>query len=93
MPLFFLIAGILAIVVGINDRTDDLVGLLKEDFAPSDGSHSFTVWVLVIGAIGLLGSVKTLKPVSNAFLVLLVIVLLLSNSGFIAKFTQSIEQS
>lgn len=93
MPLFFLIIGILLVIVGINDRVDDLNTLLKEDFAPSDGQPSFLLWVLIIGVIGLLGGIKSFKPVSNAFLVLLVVVVLLTNKGFIAQFTNSIKQA
>lgn len=93
MPLFFLIIGILLVIVGINDRVDDLNTLLKEDFAPSDGQPSFLLWVLIIGVIGLLGGIKSFKPVSNAFLVLLVVVVLLTNKGFIAQFTTSIKQA
>lgn len=93
MPLFFLIVGILLIIVGINDRIDDLLNLLKEDFVPSDGQPSFMLWILIILAIGLVGGVKSLRPVSNAFFVLLVIVVLLANKGFIQQFTQAIEHA
>lgn len=93
MPLFFLIVGILLIIVGINDRVPELTTLLKEDFAPSDDQPSFLLWVLIIGVIGLLGGIKSFKPVSNAFLVLLVVVVLLSNKGFIEKFTNAIKEA
>lgn len=95
MPLFFLIIGILLVIVGINDRVDDLNTLLKEDFAPSDGQPSFLLWVLIIGVIGLLGGLKSFKPVSNAFLVLLVIAVLLDakDKGFIPQFTSAIKQA
>lgn len=93
MPLFFLIVGIMLVIVGINDRISDLNMLLKDDFAPSDGEPSFLLWVLIIGVVGLLGGIKSFKPVSNAFLVLLVIVVLLVNKGFITKFTDAIKQA
>ena len=93
MPLFFLIVGILLVIVGINDRIDDLNGLLKDDFAPTDGQPSFILWLLIIGAIGLVGGVKSLKPVSNAFLVLLILVILLDakDKGFVPQFTAAIK--
>lgn len=93
MPLFFLIVGVLLVIVGINDRVGDLTTLLKDDFAPSDGQPSFILWILIIGIVGLLGGLKSFKPVSNAFLVLLVIVVLLANKGFIAKFTEALKQA
>jgi hypothetical protein len=82
MPLFFLLVGVLLVIVGINDRIDDLNTLLKEDFAPSDGTPGFILWILAIGVIGLLGGIKSFKPVSNAFLVLLVVVVLLIHKCF-----------
>jgi hypothetical protein len=93
MPLFFLLVGVLLVIVGINDRVSDLVTLLKDDFAPSDGQPSFILWILIIGAVGLLGGIKSLKPVSNAFLLLLVIVVLLGNRGFIGKFTDALKSA
>jgi hypothetical protein len=93
MPLFFLLVGVLLVIVGINDRITDLVTLLKDDFAPSDGQPSFILWILIIGVVGLLGGIKSLKSVSNAFLVLLVIVVLLANKGFIAQFTSAIKEA
>lgn len=92
MPLFFLFVGIMLVVVGINDRASDLITLLKDDLEPSDGSPSFIVWILAVGVIALLGNVKSLKPVSNGFLVLLVLVFLLANKGFINQFLQDIGQ-
>lgn len=70
------------IIVGVNNRLGELGGLIKEDFVPSDGAIGFPIWIVAIFAIGSLGYVRSLKPVSNAFLVLVMIGLILSNRGF-----------
>lgn len=91
MPIFFLLIGILLVIVAINDKLSTLTGLLKDDFIPSSSQPGFAVWILAIFAIGAIGYVKELKPFSNAFLVLVVIGILLSNKGFFAQFETSIE--
>jgi len=92
MPILFLIVGILLIIVGINDKMSEFVALLKEDFKPSDGSPSFIVWILAIFVAGAIGYIKDLKPVANAFLVLIILGMLLSNKGFVPKFTAALKQ-
>lgn len=91
MPLFFLLVGILLIVIGLNDRVSDLGSLIKDDFKPSDGSASFAIWIAVIVLLGLLGNVKNLKPVTNAFLLLVILVMVLTNKGFFDKFSSAIK--
>lgn len=94
MPIFFLVVGVLLVVVGINNKltgADGLTGLLREDFTPSGNIASFQVWALAIVMVGALGYVQALKPLANALLVLVVIALLLSNKGFATKFAAALE--
>ena len=92
MPIFILFVGVLLVVVGINNKIPDLAGLLKEDFRPSQsGVTGFHVWIIAIFVAGSLGYIRPLKPVANAFLVLIVIALLLSNGAFFEKFTSALE--
>lgn len=91
MPIFFLIVGIMLVVVGINDKISDLTTLLKADFTSDGSTPSFQVWALAIVMAGAVGYSKDLRPVSNAFLVLIIIVLLLSHKGFVAQFTKALE--
>lgn len=92
MPLFFLLIGILMVVIGLNDRVSDLGHLITEDFKPSDGSPSFIIWIFVIGVLGLIGNNKSIRPAANAMLLLVVVVMLLSNKGFFTKLSSSIQQ-
>lgn len=92
MPIFFLIVGALLIIVSINNKLPELGGLVRSDFVASPGSPSFAVWLLAIFVAGSVGYVKELRPVANAFLVLIVVGMILSNKGFFAKFSQSISR-
>lgn len=91
MPIFFLIVGILLIVVAINNKMSDLGTLIKDDFAPQGNQAGFAVWIVAIFVIGSLGYVKTFKPVANAFIALIVVIMILSNRGFFANFNKAIK--
>jgi hypothetical protein len=85
MPVFLLIVAAVFIAVGINDKSTEFNGLLKSAFAPQDGGASFISWLFAFVIIGAIGYIPKLKPISNAFLVLLIVILFLSHKGFIAK--------
>ncbi len=90
MPIFILFVGILLVVVGINNKLPELTGLLKDDFKSKDNSPPFQVWILAIFVTGSLGYIRAVRPVANAFLVLIIVVLLLSNKGFFAQFSTAL---
>lgn len=93
MPFLLILFGVLFIIVGVNNTQDDLLALLKDDFTPSTG-HGFIGWIVAIGAIGAVGYIPRLKPVSNGFLVLVILVLVLANSkgsqGFFQQFQNQV---
>lgn len=91
MPLFFLLVGALFIYTGFNGKLGELASLVKEDFSPTDGSPGFAVWVIAIFVIGAIGYYKPAKPLSNAFLVLVIVSLILSNRGFFQRFKEGME--
>lgn len=91
MPIFILFVGVLLIAAGINDKIGTLTSLVKEDFRPTDGTPGFHVWILAILAAGSLGYISALRGLANGFLILIVLGLLLSNKGFVAKFTTALE--
>lgn len=91
MPVFILFIGVLLIVAGINNKIPVLVDLIKEDFRPTENVPGFHVWIVAIVVVGAFGYIREFKPVSNAFLVLVMIGLILSNGGFFKKFTAAIE--
>lgn len=92
MPIFFLVIAVLLIAAGINNKTKELGGLIGEAMRPSDGSPSFMAWILALLLVGSLGYVAQFKPVANALIALILVVLLLSNKGFFEKFTTALNE-
>lgn len=76
------------VVSAARNTQTQLIGLLKSDFT---GKGNFIYWLISILAIGAVGYIPDLKPVSRAFLVLVVIVLILKNGGVFTQFLQAIN--
>lgn len=93
MPFVLIIAGIVLLIVAVRNTQDQFFYLLQGDFT---GKNNFVFWVLAILIIGAIGYVPRLKPISNAFLILVVLVLILTKgqglfdktSGFFAQITE-----
>ena len=85
MPFVILVVGCALVISAVRDKQDQLFTLIKSDFT---GQGSFAPWVISLLVIGGLGYFKPIKPVTDAFLVLVILVLFLSNGGFFQKFTQ-----
>ena len=94
MPLALVLLGILFLTAAVRgDKCDGqqcsdlLFSTLKDDFT---GPNNFIYWGIALFIIGAAGYYKPLKPLSNAFLILVIVVLLLSNRGFFEKFMYAI---
>ena len=83
MPVFLIIVGLYFLTAGVRGEEMQLAGLLHGDLT---GQHSFIPWVVAILIVGAVGYVDELRPVSDGFMALLVVVLLLANKGFFAQF-------
>ena len=81
MPFALIFVAVALIVSGFRGTHRCLFTLLTED-----ASGKFLAWGAAMLVIGGLGYVKPLEPVSNALLVLLIVVLFLANGGV---FTQA----
>lgn len=88
MPFAFLIIGAVFVTAGLRGTDSDLFSLIKSDFSNEPGKPGFFAWLISILIIGSLGYIEPIKPVSRAFLILLVVVLFLSNGGFFQKFIE-----
>jgi hypothetical protein len=88
MPFLLVIIGLTLIVSSAKNRQGDLFNLVSQDFT---GPNNFVFWFVSIIIIGSLGYIKPLKPISNAFMALVVLVLLLSEKGFFSSFTAQIS--
>lgn len=90
MPLALLAAGLILLVSAMRGTTGELFLLLKGDFT---GQGNFLMWILVLAAVGSIGYVKDLRPISNAFLVLILIVFILAaNKGGRDFFSSLVSQ-
>ena len=94
MPIAFIVIGVVFLVAAVRGTVSDyngnpgLITLLKGDFT---GSDNFLIWLVAIWIIGAIGYIPGFKPLSNAFLVLFLVVLFLSNKGFFQQFQTQIN--
>lgn len=89
MPFVLLALGILFFVVSLQGTQGSLFDLLKSEFV---GTNSFVVWAAAFVIIGLLGYIKPIRPITHAFMVLLLLVLVLTNGkGFFSQFNSAIR--
>lgn len=87
MPFLFIVAGLVLTIAAGRGTQDDLISLLKTDFT---GKNNFVYWLFSILIIGAVGYIDALRPVSRAFMVLVIIVLFLKNGGVFSQFTSAI---
>lgn len=87
MGITLIFVGAYLVVSGLRNQQQAVADLIHGDFT---GSKSFVPWVVAILIIGAVGYIPTLQPISDAFLVLLIVVLFLSNGGFFQQFFNDI---
>lgn len=97
MPFFLLIVGLVLLSSAIQGTQDNLVNLMLGDFS---GPNNFFYWVVALIIIGAIGYVPKLKPVSDLFLALLILVLVLKRGnpsgiggGFFNQFTAALTST
>jgi Mg2+/citrate symporter len=73
MPFVLIFVGLVLAWSGIRNTHGELWKLATEDL------QGYAFWVFAIVLVGSLGYIKTLKPLSVAFLILLMVALLLNN--------------
>lgn len=89
MPFVLLALGILFFIVSLQGTQGSLFTLLKSEFV---GTNSFVVWAAAFVIIGLLGYIRPIRPITHAFLVLLLLVLVLTNGkGFFSQFNSALR--
>ena len=90
MPFVLIIAGVVLLVAAVRNTQQDLFGLLAKDFV---GPNNFIFWFVSIVIIGAIGYVPKLKPLSDGFLILVILALFLGNKkniGFFGMFQKQI---
>lgn len=90
MPFFFILIGFGLLVIGYRGTQKELFALLEKDFS---GPGNFFVFALGIFVVGLVGYVPKLKGLSNAFLGLIIVVMILSNKGFFNSLLAQVQST
>ena len=97
MPFALLIIGVVLIAAGVRNKQGDLYGLLAADFT---GANNFIYWVAAILLIGAVGYLPRMKPVSDGFLILVLLVLVLkrgnpsgAGGGLFSQLTSALNSS
>ena len=87
MSFALIIVGLVLVISSVRNTVTEgnpnLVEMLKTDFT---GANNFSYWIISILIIGAIGYVPTFRPLSRAFLVLVIIVLIVSNGDFFKQF-------
>lgn len=89
MPVFMIFVGLILLVAAIRGTQKDLFEVLRDDFT---GSGNYFVWVVAVGVIVAFGYIEKLRPISNAFLTLVVVVIFLANKGLIPSFFAQVKE-
>lgn len=75
MAWALLIFGFIGIIAAWKNRTDELYSILKENFT---GPNNFILWTVAIVFLAVIGMNKTIRPVSDAFMGLIILVVILA---------------
>lgn len=90
MPLALLLVGIVLVVAGVRNTVEPLGDLLKSDFT---GPGNFSTWIVALVLAGAIGWIPGLRPLSTAFIVLILVsILLQSGSGFFDQFNSAMKE-
>ena len=90
MAIALLMIGIVMVIAAVRNTQGALFSLLQGDFT---GTNNFIYWVVAILVIGAIGNVKQLKGFSNAFLALVIIVILLTHKGFFGQLQSALAST
>jgi hypothetical protein len=90
MPFGIIVVAIVLMIAAIRGSHNELITLVKGDFS---GPNSFLPWIAALFLLYLISMYEPLAPVSNAFMTLVVVVLLLtSGRGFFDQFNKQLKE-
>jgi cell division protein FtsW (lipid II flippase) len=83
IPILLIAIGLILITAGVRGKAGEVGEILKDDFTRKP---SFVAWLVAVWIVGLIASFKQTRQLGNSFYALLLVVLLLSNTGFFQEF-------
>lgn len=93
MAWAFLLVGFMVVVSAYKGTQKDLFQLLKADFS---GSDNFFYWVTAIVVLVAIGTFQKIRPVTDAFLALVIIVIVIrqyqSGRDLFGEFVEQVRQ-
>lgn len=94
MSFALLIIGITLVVAAVRNTQNTLITLLQTDFT---GANNFWYWIVALLAVGAIGYVPKLKPLSDGLIVIILLALILTRAnpkaprgGFFQQFTEAL---
>ena len=82
MPFALIIIGVILAISAYRDTLPELFSIVKDVASESEG---FGYWVLASVILGFLASIQTIRKPVNAFMIMLMLVLLLRNRGVLSR--------
>lgn len=89
MPFALIIIGIILAIAAYRDTLPELFSIIKDVTADSQG---FGYWVIASVILGFAASVQSIKQPVNAFMVLLMVVLLIRKRGTLQQLSNQIRR-
>lgn len=88
MPFALIIIGIILAISAYRDTLPELFGIVKDVTAESEG---FGYWIIASVILGFLASIQSIKKPINAFMILLMLVLLIRKRGTLEQLSYQIK--
>lgn len=83
-PLIFI--GLILVIVGARDKTEEFEKLISSDLLGEGNETPFLAWIIAVLVLAAIGSYKPLRGITDGFLILIGLVIILSNRGFFNEF-------
>ncbi len=88
MPFLLILVGIGLMSAVLRGQEDRLFSVLRDDFT---GQNNFVAWMMAIIILGVVANTwEAARPLSEAFVILIVVALLVSNQGFWERFKEQV---
>lgn len=88
MPFALIVIGIILAIAAYRDTLPDLFSIVKDVTSESQG---FGYWVLASLLLGFAASIQTIRKPVNAFMILLMFVLLIRKRGTLEQMSNQIR--
>lgn len=88
MPFALIVIGIILAIASYRNTLPELFSIIKDVTADSKG---FGYWIIASIILGFLASIQSIKKPTNAFMILLMLVLLLRKRGTLEQLATQLK--